>query len=206
MTAISALDNIHIKGCFGDYKKMNRNELKKKKKKKKMFVTQIVQYKNSSSKLINLDGLSFNDKALNVSSNNETRILWTAPKSWILTSTKTNTEPAFLVERAKKILLKDIEKTFNNSDYAITDLSHSRAIIELEGRQAKEVLKKGSPFNFNELKKNNSLNTVFNGMAITIDMINDDPDTIRIFTPRSFGESFYHSITDACLEFGYEGI
>ena len=27
MTAISALDNIHIKGCFGDYKKMNRNEL-----------------------------------------------------------------------------------------------------------------------------------------------------------------------------------
>jgi len=43
-------------------------------------------------------------------------------------------------------------------------------------------------------------------MAITIDMINDDPDTIRIFTPRSFGESFYHSITDACLEFGYEGI
>jgi len=206
MTAISALDNIHIKGCFGDYKKMNRNELIKIKEKKKMFVTQIVQYKNSSSKLINLDGLSFNDKALNVSSNNETRILWTAPKSWILTSTKTNTEPAFLVERAKKILLKDIEKTFNNSDYAITDLSHSRAIIELEGRQAKEVLKKGSPFNFNELKKNNSLNTVFNGMAITIDMINDDPDTIRIFTPRSFGESFYHSITDACLEFGYEGI
>ena len=206
MTAISALDNIHIKGYFGDYKDKNRNDLIKITEKKKMFVTQIVQYKNSSSKLINLDGLSFNDKALNVSSNNETRILWTAPKSWILTSTKTNTEPAFLVERAKKILLKDIEKTFNNSDYAITDLSHSRAIIELEGRQAKEVLKKGSPFNFNELKKNNSLNTVFNGMAITIDMINDDPDTIRIFTPRSFGESFYHSITDACLEFGYEGI
>ena len=206
MTAISALDNIHIKGCFGDYKEKNRNELIKKKEKKKLFVTQIVQYKNSSSKLINLDGLSFNDKALNVSSNNETRILWTAPKSWILTSTKTNTEPAFLVEKTKKILLKNIEKTFNNSDYAITDLSHSRAIIELEGRQAKEVLKKGSPFNFNELKKNNSLNTVFNGMAITIDMINDDPEKIRIFALRSFGESLYHSITDACLEFGYEGI
>ena len=206
MTAISALDNIHIKGCFGDYKKMNRNELIKIKEKKKMFVTQIVQYKNSSSKLINLDGLSFNDKALNVSSNNETRILWTAPKSWILTSTKTNIEPEFLVCEIKKNLLKDINKSFNNSDYAITDLSHSRAIIELEGKQVKEVLKKGSPFNFNELKKNNSVNTVFNGMAITIDMINDDPDKIRIFTLRSFGESLYHSITDACLEFGYKNI
>ena len=206
MTAISALDNIHIKGYFGDYKDKNRNDLIKITEKKNLVIAQIAKYKNSSNKLINLDGLSFNDKALNVSSNNETRILWTAPKSWILTSTKTNLEPKFLVERTRKNLLKDINKNFNNFDYAITDLSHSRAIIELEGKEVKEVLKKGSPFNFNELKKNNSLNTVFNGMAITIDMINDDPDTIRIFTPRSFGESFYHSITDACLEFGYKGI
>ena len=43
-------------------------------------------------------------------------------------------------------------------------------------------------------------------MAITIDMINDDPDKIRIFTLRSFGESLYQSITDACLEFGYKNI
>ena len=206
MTVISALNNIHIKGSYGDYKDKNSNDLIKITEKKKLIIVQIVQYKTSSSKLVNLDGLSFNDKALNVSSNDETRILWTAPKSWILTSTKTNLEPGFLVERTRKNLLKDINKNFNNSDYAITDLSHSRAIIELEGKQVKEVLKKGSPFNFNELKKNNSLNTVFNGMAITIDMINDDPDKIRIFTLRSFGESLYNSITDACLEFGYKNI
>ena len=206
MTAISALDNIHIKGLFGDYENKNKNDLIKIVEKKKVIIVQIVQYKNSSSKLIDFDGLSFNNKALNVSSNNETRILWTAPKSWILTSTKTNIEPEFLVCEIKKNLLKDINKSFNNSDYAITDLSHSRAIIELEGKEVKEVLKKGSPFNFNKLKKNNSLNTVFNGMAITVDMINSNPDKIRIFTLRSFGESLYHSITDACLEFGYECI
>ena len=206
MTAISALDNIHIKGLFGDYENKNKNDLIKIVEKKKVIIVQIVQYKNSSRKLIDFDGLSFNNKALNVSSNNETRILWTAPKSWILTSTKTNHEPNFLVDKTKKSLLQSINKTFNNSDYAITDLSHSRAIIELEGKQVKEVLKKGSPFNFNELKKNNSLNTVFNGMAITVDMINDHPDKIRILTLRSFGESLYHSITDACLEFGYESI
>tara|TARA_B100000787_G_scaffold160121_1_gene138886 strand:- start:64 stop:684 length:621 start_codon:yes stop_codon:yes gene_type:complete len=206
MTVISALNNIHIKGSYGDYKDKNNNDLIKITEKKNLIIVQIVQYKTSSSKLVNLDGLSFNDKALNVSSNDETRILWTAPKSWILTSTKTNLEPGFLVERTRKNLLKDINKNFNNSDYAITDLSHSRAIIELEGKEVKEVLKKGSPFNFNELKKNNSLNTVFNGMAITVDMINSNPDKIRIFTLRSFGESLYHSITDACLEFGYECI
>ena len=39
-----------------------------------------------------------------------------------------------------------------------------------------------------------------------IDMLDDNPDKVMIFTLRSFGESFYHSITDACLEFGYKGI
>jgi sarcosine oxidase gamma subunit len=34
-------------------------------------------------------------------------------------------------------------------------------------------------------------------------MLNDNPNKIRIFSLRSFGESLYHSITDACLEFGY---
>ena len=47
-------------------------------------------------------------------------------------------------------------------NFAITDLSHSRAIIELEGESAKEVLKKGCPYNFNELKKDNRLeSTIF---------------------------------------------
>ena len=37
------------------------------------------------------------------------------------------------------------------NEFAITDISHSKAIIEIEGKEAKEVLKKGCPFNFGEL-------------------------------------------------------
>ena len=55
-------------------------------------------------------------------------------------------------------------------------------------------------------QKNNCVNSVFNGITITIDMIDDNPDTIRLFALRSFGESLYHSITDACLEFGYKSL
>ena len=76
--------------------------------------------------------------------------------------------------------------------------------MEIEGDEAKEVLKKGCPFNFNELNKNISLNSTFNGISITIDMLNNNPNKIRIFSLRSFGESLYHSITDASLEFGYK--
>ncbi len=195
MTSISALENIHNKGLFGDHEDKNETELLKIFERKNLLIVQIVQFKNSSSliKEINIDGLNFIDEAQKVSSNNDTRILWCGPKNWLLTS-------------KKKDLIKTIQKTFNESDFAITDLSHSRAIIELEGENSKEVLKKGCPFNFNELKKDNCVNSVFNGITITIDMIDDETNKMRLFALRSFGQSLYHSITDACLEFGYKSL
>ena len=195
MTSISALENIHNKGLFGDHEDKNETELLKIFERKNLLIVQIVQFKNSSSliKEINIDGLNFIDEAQKVSSNNDTRILWCGPKNWLLTS-------------KKKDLIKTIQKTFNESDFAITDLSHSRAIFELVGENSKEVLKKGCPFNFNELKKDNCVNSVFNGITITIDMIDDETNKMRLFALRSFGQSLYHSITDACLEFGYKSL
>ena len=77
-------------------------------------------------------------------------------------------------------------------------------IIEIQGPETKEVLKKGCPFDFNILKKNNSINSTYNGITLTIDMSDENPDTVRLFALRSFGESLYHSITDASLEYGYK--
>ena len=193
MTSISALENVHEKGLFGDHENKNDDNLIKVSESKNLVIFQIVQYKNSSISIkdINIEGLNLNDETSSVSSNNDTRILWCGPKNWLLVS-------------SKKDLLKSIYTSFKETDFAITDLSHSRAIIELEGDNSKEILKKGCPFNFNELKKNNCVNSVFNGITITIDMIEDNPNKIRLFALRSFGESLYHSITDACLEFGYK--
>ena len=195
MTSISALENVHHKGLFGDCENKNEKDLLKISENKDLLIIQIAQYKNSSTSLKNLkiDNLSLNNEALNVPSNNDTRILWNGPNNWLLVSNKK--EP-----------LKEIIGKFDETNFAITNLSHSRAIIELDGENAKEVLKKGCPYNFNGLKKNNSLNSTFNGMSVTIDMLNDNPLKIRIFTLRSFGESLYHSITDSCLEFGYKSI
>ena len=41
----------------------------------------------------------------------------------------------------KKNILNEIKKIFNANNFAITDLSHSRSIIEIEGNNAKEILK-----------------------------------------------------------------
>ena len=195
MTSVSALNYIHKTGLFGNYKNKNEENLLKVSEIKNLLIVQIVQYKNSTVPFgsIDIDSLKLKNEPLSVVSNNDTRILWNGPKNWLLVSTK-------------KDLLKNILEVFKETDFAVTDLSHSRAIIEIEGQDAKEVLKKGCPFNSAISEKSNSINSTHHGIAFTADMIDDKPFKVRIFTPRSFGESLYHSITDSSLEFGYKNI
>ncbi len=195
MSLISALANVHIAGNYGDFENKNENDLLKISENKNLLIVQIVQYKNSTIPFedIDIDDLKLKNEVLSVVSNKDTRILWNGPKNWLLVS-------------SKKDLIKNISDKFKETDFAVTDLSHSRAIIEIEGKEAKEVLKKGCPFNFDLLEKNKSINSTFNGIAFTADMLDDDPNKVRLFTLRSFGESLYHSITDSSLEFGFKSI
>ena len=128
MTSISALENIHMKGVYGDYEGKNEKDLLKVSENRDLLIAQIVQYKNSLTLIesLKIDNLNLKNESLNVSNNNDTRILWNGPNNWLLVSNK-------------KELLKEMSKKFDEANFAVTNLSHSRAIIELEGVNAKEV-------------------------------------------------------------------
>ena len=169
MSLTSALANIHTTGQFGDCEGKNENDLLKISENKNLLIVQIVQYKNSTVSLESndIDGLKLKDKPLSVVNNSDTRILWNGPKNWLLVS-------------IKKDLLKNISQNFQETDFAVTDLSHSRAIIEIEGKEAKEVLKKGCPFNCNNLEKNNSINSTYNGITFKVNMLDNKPEKVRL--------------------------
>ena len=194
MTAISPLQSIHKKGIFGDHHKKNERDLLKISEVKDLTIVQIVQYKRSKVQLnsLRIDGLEFPLQNPKVSSNKETRIIWSAPSTW-------------LVITRKEDIIKIIKEKCNSENFAVTDISHSRAVIQIEGMGASEILKKGCPINFNELKKNNCAGTIFQGINILVDKIHDQPEKFNVFALRSFGESFYHDVTDAALEEGYAG-
>ena len=192
MKQISSLNNVHQNGKFGDFENKNEKDLLKISELKNVLIFQIVQYKNSTLDISNIkiDNLEL-PSTLKSSSNSDTRILWMGPKNWIVISSKID------------LLLKD-GKQFDESNFAITDLSHSRTIIEIQGDLVNEVLKKGCPINIDKLNEGDCTNSIYNGISITIDFISNNPKKVRILGLRSFGESLHHSITDGSLEFGYQ--
>ena len=194
MTNISALNFIHKIGKFGDHNGKNDETLLKVSELNKLSIFQIAKFKNSDFDIskVKVDGLNL-PSSLKSSSNSNTRLLWLGPDNWLVFSSNLN-----LIEKEKK--------QFSKLDFAITDISHSRAIIELEGNLVNEVLKKGCPLDINSFKEGDCANSVYNGITVTIDFVSDNPKKVRISGLRSFGESLHHSITDSCLEFGYKSI
>ena len=92
MTAITSLESVHKKGLFGDHHKKNEGDLIRISEVKDLAIIQIVQYKKSKIQLnsIQIDGLEFPIQNLKVISNKKTRILWNAPKTWLIISSDKN--------------------------------------------------------------------------------------------------------------------
>ena len=193
MTKLTYQMSSGIKEFNGNFSNKSESSLLKIREISNIKIFQISQYKNSK---LDVSIIKIDDQILSkisgcVSANLNTRILWSGPKTWMVISKNKN-------------ILDDINNNCSVNDFAITDLSHSRMTIQIEGKNAFDVIKKGCPLNLNNFKTNMCANTVFNGVTITIDLLDEDKNIFNLMAYRSFADSFYHAITDASLEYGYK--
>ena len=195
MKEISPLKNIEKNGLFGNYQNKDEDKLITINEVTNIKIYQLVKFKSSS---VDSASISIDDQILpinpnSVSGNKITRILWNAPNTWLIIS-------------SDRDISKKITDVCSEIDFAITNLSHSRAIVQLQGERALDVIKKGSPLNLNNFKKNDCRTSVYHGITFTIDMVEDTQIILNLIANRSFSESFYHAITDSALEYGYKKI
>ena len=195
MSEIPPLNNFENNGLYGNYQNKKENELIVINEITNIKIYQLVKFKSGSleSTSIKIDDQVLPTITNSVNGNTITRILWNAPNTWLIISTDKN-------------INKKITAVCSENDFAITDLSHSRIILQIKGAQVLNVIKKGSPLNLNEFQKNECRTSVYHGITFTIDMIEDLPQTFNLMANRSFSESFYHAITDSALEYGYKKI
>ena len=117
----SALINDHQIGSFGNYQNKEKNDLLIIKELKNLSIYQIAKFKSSKANVdsVIIDGLNLPKKYPEVSYNNDTRILWIGPDICMVVSSDKG--------------IKEKLSSINADDFAVTDLSHSRAGIEISG-------------------------------------------------------------------------
>ena len=111
MTAVTSLEHLHKKGRFGNYQKKDEKNLLQISEVKNLTIIQLVQYKKSKIEpsAIKIEDLDLPLESLKVTTNKETRVLWNAPRTWLIISNKKNIE--------SYLKLKDQElKDFNSKD------------------------------------------------------------------------------------------
>ena len=193
MSRVSPLANTAVLGYFGNFEGKSIDKIIKISEIRNAKIYQIVQYKTSKldTSSLKIDSQILSASPGTVSANLKTIIQWNGPKVWTIVSSNIS-------------ILDQINTSCSDKDFAITDLSHSRIILQIAGENAINIIKKGCPLDLNEFKINKCANSVYHGIAFSIDILNDNPNTYNFMAYRSFADSFYHAITDASLEYGYK--
>lgn len=110
----------------------------------------------------------------------------------------------YLLVSNNPTLTQDLAEQINAETGVITDLSHARAGIRISGHNAADVLLKGVAIDF-DIRKfpvNSVAQTSFHHIGLTLHRT--DETTFELFVFRGFAVSFWETLTDAALEYGYE--
>ena len=96
-TNVSALQFDHKIGLFGDHE--NKQDLLKISEIKNLSIFQVAKFRKSDvqSNLIKIDGLSLPQENPLISANENIRILWIGPETWLCISTNSNLKKPYFI-------------------------------------------------------------------------------------------------------------
>lgn len=128
-----------------------------------------------------------------VASMRSVRTLWLGPDEWLVTAP----------EGAAPDLMGRITRALANRQAAISDLSASRAIIEITGPRARALLEKGCGLDLHPraFGPGSCAQTLFAGLPVIIDQLSAAP-AYRLFVRRSAARWLAEWLIDAAGEFG----
>lgn len=101
-------------------------------------------------------------------------------------------------------VLTIVKTNFNSDQASLIDLTHGRAALSIFGSKAVWVLSKlyALDFDMSEFPVNSGLATTHHGIFTQIYRSGDE--AFHLFVFRSFARSFWHTLTRAADDVGYE--
>jgi len=137
-------------------------------------------------------GAAASDQHGSVATGGNTRVLWTGPGRWLIGEPESRDLARLLAESCPPAVA------------AVTDLSHARTVIRLEGSAARSVLAKLCTLDFDPpaFPAGTCAQTQLGQIGALIDCREAEVFDIAVY--RGFAVSAWEMITDAALEFGYQ--
>lgn len=140
-----------------------------------------------------LCGVSLPAKPNTVAGESELQLLWLGPDEWLL-----------VCEEARQVeLLQDLEAALEGQHALLTDVSHSRCILGLEGVNARHVLCKGASLDLHPtaFAPGSCAQTALARAHMLLHQLSDMP-SYRVYVHRSFTDYVFRWFEDASAEYG----
>jgi len=124
------------------------------------------------------------------------RVLWLGPDEWLV-----------VVQGAAPDLLPRLERAVMGRRAAVSDLSSSRAIVEIGGAQARALLEIGCGLDLHSraFGAGQCAQTLFARVPVILDQLDDAPH-YRLLVHRSYAHWLGDWLIDAAEQFGPGGL
>lgn len=192
----SSLEGAYREGTFG--RKLPGGPGIAVTERRNLAITQVSAFDDTADKaraaIEKIAGLAPPKDAVSAAVKGKTHILWNGPNRW------------WIVESDARDIAPDLKDALGD-DAAVVSLGHSRACLRVSGNSLRDVLSKGSTYDFhpNVFKAGTCIQTGMAHVGVTLHCLSNKAgsEEVDIYVLRSFAQHFFEWLQEASGEYGY---